>query len=131
VHVCKLEGSTKYQLQLHPSDSAKAHSSSTSTLLDLDIVPPEYHDYADVFSNVKASELPPHRNYDLKIDLEEGTSPPLGTLYSLSLVKLSALWTFIDENFDTGFIHPTASSHAALVLFVKNKDGSLCLCIDF
>jgi len=129
--VCKLEGSTKYQLQLRPSDSAKACSSSASTLPDLDIVPPEYHDYADMFSKAKASELPPHCNYDLKIDLEEGTSPPLGTLYSLSLVELSTLWTFIDKNLNTGFIHPTASSHAALVLFIKKKDSSLHLCVDF
>jgi len=130
VHACKLEGSTKYQLQLCPSDSAKARSSSASTPPDLDIIPLEYRDYADVFSKAKASELPPHRNYDLKIDLEEGTSPPLGTLYSLSPVELSALRTFIDENLNTGFIHPTASSHAAPVLFIK-KDGSLRLCVDF
>ena len=77
------------------------------------------------------AELPPHRNYDLKIDLEEGTSPPLGTLYSLSPVKLSTLRTFIDENLGTGFIRPTASSHAAPVLFIKKKDGSLQLCVDF
>ena len=51
-----------------------------------------------MFSKVKASELPPHCDYNLKIELEEDTSPPLGTLYSLSLVELSALWTFIDEN---------------------------------
>jgi len=131
VRVCSLEGSTKYQLQLHPGDSAKARSSSISTPLDLDIVPPEYRDYADVFSKAKASELPLHRNYDLKIELEEGTSPPLGTLYSLSPVELSALRTFIDENITTGFIRPTASSHAAPVLFIKKKDGSLCLCVDF
>jgi len=84
-----------------------------------------------MFSKAKASELPPHRDYNLKIDLEEGTSPPLGTLYSLSPVELSALWTFIDENLNTGFIRPTTSSHAALVLFVKKKDGSLRLCVDF
>jgi len=131
MHACKLEGSTKYQLQLRPSDSAKACSSSTSTPLDLDIVPPEYRNYVDVFSKAKASELPPHCNYNLKIDLEEGTSPPLGTLYSLSPVELSALQTFINENLNTGFICPTASSHAAPVLFVKKKDGSLRLCIDF
>jgi len=131
VRVCKLEGSTKYQLQLHPSDSAKARSSSASTPPDLDIVPPEYHDYTDMFSKAKASELPLHRNYDLTIDLEEGTSPPLGTLYSLSLVELSTLQTFIDKNLITGFIRPTASSHAAPVLFVKKKDGSLHLCVDF
>jgi len=80
VRACKLEGSTKYQLQLRPSDSAKARSSSAFTPPDLDIIPPEYRDYADVFSKAKASELPPHRDYDLKIDLEEGTSPPLLTI---------------------------------------------------
>jgi len=131
VCVCKLEGSTKYQLQLHPSDSAKARSSSASTPPDLDIVPPEYRDYADVFSKAKASELPPHHDYNLKINLKEGTSPPLGTLYSLSPVELSALRTFIDENLNTGFICPTTSSHAAPVLFIKKKDGSLRLCVDF
>ena len=128
---CKLEGSVKYQLQLHPSSEVKGQSSSTSPVLDLSSVPLEYHDYVDVFSKVKASELPPHHDYDLKIDLEEGTSPPLGTLYSLSLVKLSTLWIFIDENLSTGSIRPTASSHAAPVLFVKKKDGSLWLCVDF
>jgi len=131
VRACSLEGSTKYQLQLHPADSERAWFSSTSTLPDLDIVPLEYHNYADVFSKAKASELPPHRNYNLKIKLEEGTSPPLGTLYSLSLVELSALRTFIDENLNTGFIRPASSSHAALVLFVKKKDSSLRLCVDF
>ena len=130
-HACKLEGSVKYQLQLRPSSEVKGQSSSTSPALDLSSVPPEYRDYTDVFSKVKASELPPHRDYDLKIDLEEGTSLPLGTLYSLSPVKLSALRTFIDENLGTRFICPTASSHATLVLFVKKKDSSLWLCIDF
>jgi len=93
MRVCRLEGSTKYQLQLCPSDSVKAQSSSTSTLLVPDVVPPDYRNYADVFSKVKASELPPHHDYDLKINLEEGTSSPLGTLYSLSLVELSAFQT--------------------------------------
>ena len=130
-HACKLEGSVKYQLQLRPSGEVKGWLSSTSPALDLSSVPPEYCDYADVFSKAKASELPPHRDYDLKINLEEGTSPPLGTLYLLSLVELSALQTFIDENLSTGFIRPTASSHAAPVLFIKKKDGSLRLCIDF
>jgi len=38
---------------------------------------------------------------------------------------------FIDENLTNGFIHSTSSPHGALVLFVKKKDGSLWLCIDF
>ena len=73
----------------------------------------------------------PHRKYDLKIDLEEGTSPPLGTIYSLSPVELEALRTFIDENLCTSFIQPSSSPHAAPVLFIKKKDGSLQLCVNF
>ncbi|KAG6327721.1 hypothetical protein ID866_11368 [Astraeus odoratus] len=73
----------------------------------------------------KASTLSPHCEHDLKIKLEEGATSPLGTLYSLSLVELEALQAFINENLSTGFIWPTLSSHATLVLFIKKKDSSL------
>jgi len=53
VRACKLEGSMKYQLQLRPSDSVKAWSSSTPPVPDT--VPPEYRNYADVFSKAKVS----------------------------------------------------------------------------
>ena len=56
---CKLEGSVKYQLQLHSSGEVKGRSSSTSPAPDLFFVPLEYRNYVDVFSKVKASELPP------------------------------------------------------------------------
>ena len=128
---CKLAGSIQFQLQLCPPDTAHAQSSSTKNTLDLSAIPPEYQNYADIFSKAKASELPPHCKYDLKIDLEEGTFPPLGTIYSLSLVELEALWTFINKNLCTGFIQPSSSPHAAPVLFIKKKDSSLQLCVDF
>ena len=104
VRACKLEGSLQFQLQLRPKDSVKARSSTMSSPPDLSSVPKDYHDYTDVFSKVNASTLPPHHDYDLKIELEEGTTPPLGTIYSLSPVELTALRTFIDENLTTGFI---------------------------
>ncbi|KAG6328466.1 hypothetical protein ID866_10624 [Astraeus odoratus] len=133
VHACKFEGSLQFSLQLCPpsSSSASAHLASTSDVLDLSSVLPEYHEFADVFSKAKALTLPPHRKHDLKINLEEGTTPPLRTIYSLSPVELDALWKFIDKNLSMGFICPTSSSHAAPVLFVKKKDGSLCLCVDY
>ena len=99
--------------------------------MDLSAVPQEYHEFADVFSKSKANTLAPHREYDLKIELKEGTHPPLGTLYSLSLFELEALQTFLDEHLASGFICPSSSSHTAPVLFIRKKDGSLHLCIDF
>ena len=88
-------------------------------------VPEDYHDFADIFSKSKAGKLANHRPYDLKITLDEGTSPPFGPIYSLSQEELVALHKFIDENLATGFIHPSRSSHGAPVLFIQKKDGSL------
>jgi len=49
----------------------------------------------------------------------------------LSKFKQEALKEFIDENLTNGFIHSTSLPHRAPVLFVKKKDGSLWLCVDF
>ena len=67
----------------------------------------------------------------LKIELEEGATPLPGRLYSLSPFELNTLRKFINENLSTSFICPTSSSLAAPVLFVKKKDGSLQLCVDY
>ena len=98
---------------------------------DLSNVSSKYHEFADIFSKTKAEVLTPHCSYDLKINLEEGAQPPVGSIYSLSASEQEALKKFIEENLNTGFIQPTSSSHSAPVLFVKKKDGSLHLCINF
>ena len=51
---------------------------------NLDRVPKEYHDFADVFSKSKASVLANHRPYDLKITLEDRASPPQTNLLTVS-----------------------------------------------
>ena len=94
-------------------------------------VPAAYHNFADVFSKAKATMLAPYCKYNLCIDLEEGASPPLGTVYSLSQTELGVLQTFINEHLSYGFIKQSTSTHGAPVLFVRKKDGSLHLCIDY
>ncbi len=85
-----------------------------------------------MYSATSLSEkLPEHRPYDLKINIEEGTSPPLGPIYSLSESELKALREFIDDNLRSGFITPSRSPHGAPVLFVKKKTGELRLCVNF
>ena len=111
--------------------SGKATHSNTTPAVDLSSVPEEYHEFVDVFSRKKADTLPPHRSYDLKIELEEGASPPPGCMYSLSPTELEALRVFIDENLSNGFIRPSNSPHRALILFVKKKSRELWLCIDY
>ena len=128
-----LPGAMNFTLHIRAED-AKLRSAAASPPVDtpnMASVPAAYHDFADVFSKAKAITLAPHRKYDLRIDLEEGASPPLGTVYSLSQTELGVLRTFIDEHLSYGFIKQSTSAHGAPVLFVRKKDGSLCLCIDY
>lgn len=94
-------------------------------------VPSCYHDLLAAFSKTRADTLPPHRPYDLSIDLEPGKSPPFGPLYSLSEVELKALREWLDDNLSKGFIRASQSPAGAPILFVKKKDGSLRLCVDY
>jgi len=130
LYASKLLGSHNFELCLCSLD-IQANSTKLAETPDLSNILSEYHEFADVFSKTKAEVLSPHRSYDLKINLEEGTQPPVGPIYSLSASEQEALKEFIEENLNTGFIQPISSSHGALVLFVKKKDSSLCLCVNF
>jgi len=124
-----LSGSKTFSLQFRSTIQAK--STTISEKIDLSAIPEEYHKYANVFSKSKAETLAPHCPYDLQIDLEKDSHPPVGTIYSLSKFEQEALKEFIDENLTNGFTRSTSSLHRAPVLFVKKKDGSLQLCVDF
>src|SRR5260221_2088093 len=113
-----------------PSDPYSIHTSSLAPE-SMSTIPVDYHEFQDVFSDAKANTLPPHRPYDLQISLEEGAKPFHGPIYSLSPPELTALQEFLEEHTQNGFIHPTKSPWGSLVLFVKKKDGSLRLCVDF
>ena len=130
LHALKLPDSHNFELCLHSSD-IQANSAKLAETPDLSNVLSEYHEFVNIFSKTKAETLPSHCSYDLKINLEEGAQPPVGPIYSLSASEQEALKEFIEENLNTGFIWPTSSPHSALVLFIKKKDGSLCLCVNF
>jgi len=103
---CKLDGSEVFQLNW-PWPELCAHLANLTFISNpvyLDGIPKDYHDFADVFSNVKADTLAPHSPYDLKITLENGVSPPQPLLYSLSTLELETLWEFLDEHLDNSFI---------------------------
>src|SRR5258707_14434495 len=97
----------------------------------LDSIPAEYHEFHDIFSGEKAGTLALHRPYDLQINVEEGAKPIHRPIYSLSPPELAALQEFLKEHTRNGFIHPSKSPWGSPVLFVKKKDGSLHLCMDF
>ena len=75
--------------------------------------------------------LPPIREIDFAIDLVPGTAPISKTPYRMAPAELKELKTQLQELLDKGFIRPSFSLWGAPVLFVKKKDGTLRLCIDY
>jgi len=109
----------------------QAKSTTVSEKIDLSSILEEYHKYTDVSSKSKAETLASHCPYDLRIDLEKDSHSPVGTIYSLSKFEQETSKEFINENLTNGFICSTLSPHGGPVLFIKKKDGSLRLCVDF
>ncbi|GJS19636.1 putative reverse transcriptase domain-containing protein [Tanacetum coccineum] len=75
--------------------------------------------------------LPPTRQVEFQINLAPGAAHVARTLYRLTLAKMQELSTQLHELCDKGFIRPSSPPWGASVLFVKKKDGSFRMCIDY
>lgn len=93
-------------------------------------IPSQYAEFADVFSEEKANELPEHGLHDHAIDIN-GKEPPFGPIYNLSSHELDVLRAYIDDNLEREWITPSISPPGAPIMFVKKSDGSLRLCVDY
>ncbi|GJX74792.1 putative reverse transcriptase domain-containing protein [Tanacetum coccineum] len=75
--------------------------------------------------------LPPVRQVEFQIDLIPGTTPVARAPYRLAPSEMQELSNQLQELADRGFIRPSTSPWGAPVLFVKKKDGSFRMCIDY
>ncbi|GJT73176.1 putative reverse transcriptase domain-containing protein [Tanacetum coccineum] len=75
--------------------------------------------------------LPPTRQVEFQIDLVPGAAPVVRAPYRLAPTKLQELSTQLQKLSDKGFIRPSSSPWGAPVLFVKKKEGSFRMCIDY
>ncbi|KAA0031864.1 ty3-gypsy retrotransposon protein [Cucumis melo var. makuwa] len=91
---------------------------------------PVVSDYPDVLSE-ELPGLPPHREIEFAIELEPGTIPISRAPYRMAPAELKELKVQLQKLLDKGFIRPSVSPFGAVVLFVKKKDGSMRLCIDY
>ncbi|RVW75655.1 Transposon Ty3-I Gag-Pol polyprotein [Vitis vinifera] len=87
-------------------------------------------DYPDVFLE-DLPGLPPERKVEFTIDLAPGTTPISKAPYRMAPMELKEFKIQLQELLDKGFIRPSVSPWGALILFVKKKDGSMRLCIDY
>jgi hypothetical protein len=76
-------------------------------------------------------ELPPRREIDFSIDLLPGSAPISKASYRMSLPELTELKIQLQELLDKEYFRPSISPRGAPVLFVKKKDGTLRVFIDY
>nr|GEX85519.1 putative reverse transcriptase domain-containing protein [Tanacetum cinerariifolium] len=91
---------------------------------------PIVRDFPKVFPEDLPS-LPPTRQVEFQIDLILGAAPAARAPYQLAPSKMKELSEQLQELSDKGFIRPSSSPWGAPVLFVKKKDGSYQMCIDY
>nr|GFB40610.1 hypothetical protein [Tanacetum cinerariifolium] len=110
----------------HISAKKKEDKSEGKQLKDV----PTVRDFPEVFPEDFLG-LPPARPVDFQIDLIPGAAPVARAPYRLAPSKMKELSKQLQELSDKGFIRPSFSPWVAPVLFIKKKDGSFRMCIDY
>nr|GFB70886.1 putative reverse transcriptase domain-containing protein [Tanacetum cinerariifolium] len=107
-----------------------------ATIHDSTLEVPSIHDqpivseFPDVFPD-ELSGIPPVREVEFNIELIPGSKPISKVPYRMASIELKELKDQLQELLERGFIRPSVSPWGAPVLFVKKKDGSMRLCIDY
>ncbi|GJS68576.1 putative reverse transcriptase domain-containing protein [Tanacetum coccineum] len=110
----------------HVTTKKAEDKSEEKRLEDVPIV----RDFPDVFPE-DLPGLPPTRQVEFQIDLVPGAAPVARAPYRLAPSEMKELSEQLQELSDKGFIRPSSSPWGAPVLFVKKKDGSFRMCIDY
>lgn len=87
-------------------------------------------DYLEVFLEELPS-MPPDRNIEFVINLKPGTVPIAKRPYRMVVDELEELKTQIEDLQEKRFIRPSSSPWGSPVLFVKKKDGTARLCVNY
>ena len=121
--ICKLENENPlYVTEKEPARPSNNYENELKNLIN---------DYEDVFPDELPNELPPKRAVDHEIELKTDARPVSISPYRLAPVELEELKKQLNELLEKGLIRPSKSPWGAPVLFVKKKDGSKRLCIDY
>ena len=91
---------------------------------------PIVNEFLDVFPEELPS-LPPHREVEFQIETIPGVAPISMAPYRMAPAELKELKKQLEELLDMGFFRLSVSPWGAPVLFVRKKDGSMRLCIDY
>jgi hypothetical protein len=87
-------------------------------------------EFPDVFSEDLLG-MPPNWDVEFVIELQPGTTPIFRRPYKMTPKELAKLKVQLNELLDKGCIHLSSSPGGCPTLFVKKKDQSLRLCVDY
>ena len=75
--------------------------------------------------------LPPKRDVEFVIELKPGTAPISRRSYRMPPNELAELKTQLQDLLEKGFIRPSSSPWGCPAIFVKKKDQTLRICVDY
>ena len=99
-----LEGITWINKTNVATELAIEENSKKADKTDEELVPEEYHNYLDIFSEEKAHRFPEPQSWDHKIEMKEGFEPKSCKNYNLTLAEQLELDKFLKENLEKGYI---------------------------
>jgi hypothetical protein len=111
--------------QLYAAHVEELHNTNGPSLKDFLVL----QEFEDVFQQILG--FPPIREIDFSSDLVLGASLMSKTPYRMSTLELKELKMQLEEFLKKGYVRPSVSPWGAPIIFVKKKDGTLRLCIDF
>eukprot|EP00253_Pinus_taeda_P022928 PITA_22928 len=97
-----------------------------ATVKDIPVV----QEFADVFPE-EIPGMPPRRDFDFTIELIPGAAPVSWAPYRMSVPELTELKMQLQELLEKKYIRPSVSPWGEPMLFVRKKDGTLRMCIDY
>jgi hypothetical protein len=106
--------------------SSEVHAVQAKALADIPIV----GEFPNVFPD-NLPGLPPNQDVEFKIELLPGTAPICRRPYRMPPNELAKLKVQLNELLKKGLIHPSSSPWGCLAIFVKKKDQSLQMCVDY
>ena len=109
-----------------PALPVAAHVKASPDLASIPMV----CEFLDVFPK-DLPGLPLDRDVEFSIELEPGTSPISRRPYRMALKELAEMKTHLEELLEKGFIRPSSSPWGCLAIFMKKKDGTLRMCVDY
>jgi hypothetical protein len=121
-----LYGTQVLQLSAIPVATPSVHHTTAQNLEDI----PVAYEFPDVFPK-DLPDMPPDRDVEFVIELQPGTAPISRRPYKMTPKELAELKVQLNELLDKGYIRPSSSPWGCPALFMKKKDQSLRLCVEY